>query len=215
VEATAQCQGKDLTTFLEQVSGSEHHRQEYERLAAEKAKKDDDARYLFARKGNAVNEKNRVVQQKDEANKYRRLEAERRTLQREFFLFRLHGVAKQLEEIGNVGERAHKARDDVHKDINIDECKIDEADRARAQSHLTTMQVDRALNSNRSRFDRIIPELMAARSKIGVLQRRLEDIERRIVRKMIIRRQSCNHSSQNCKRSKPSLNKQSRILPNS
>jgi len=51
VEATAQRQGKDLTTFFEQVSGSEHHRQEYERLAAEKAKKEDDADIFLPRKG--------------------------------------------------------------------------------------------------------------------------------------------------------------------
>eukprot|EP00913_Durusdinium_trenchii_P018372 g17258.t1 len=49
VEAAAQRQGKELTGFLEQVSGSIAMRAEYEKLASEKASKEDVARDLYTR----------------------------------------------------------------------------------------------------------------------------------------------------------------------
>ncbi|CAE8636377.1 unnamed protein product, partial [Polarella glacialis] len=68
VTAAAHCQGKDLTNFFEKVSGSISFREEYERLAAEKAKKEDSARDLYTKKRNALNEKKQMSQQKVEAD---------------------------------------------------------------------------------------------------------------------------------------------------
>lgn len=46
VEATAQRQGKELTAFFEQISGSDGFQKEYETLAAEKNKLEEQARLM-------------------------------------------------------------------------------------------------------------------------------------------------------------------------
>mmetsp|Transcript_78339 Transcript_78339/g.229596 ORF Transcript_78339/g.229596 Transcript_78339/m.229596 type:complete len:1236 (+) Transcript_78339:77-3784(+) len=176
VEATAQRQGKDLTAFFEQISGSETFRQEYERLAAEKSKKEDNARYLFTKKRNAINEKKRVVQQKDEADSYRRLETERRDLQKEFYLFRLHGISRQLDEAGGKREAARAEREELRTAVEGSRQGLERAERERAQAHLAATQAERAIVATRSKLDKVNPERVAARTRIDFLKQRIEDL---------------------------------------
>uniref|UniRef100_A0A7S4VE94 Structural maintenance of chromosomes protein n=1 Tax=Alexandrium monilatum TaxID=311494 RepID=A0A7S4VE94_9DINO len=176
VEATAQRQGKDLTAFFEQISGSEAFRQEYERLAAEKSKKEDNARYLFTKKRNAINEKKRVAQQKDEADSFRRLENERKDLQQEFYLFRLHGISRQLDEAAQKREASTAERESLRAAMESSRHSLERAERERAQAHLAATQADRAIASTRSKLDKVNPERVAARTRIDFLKQRIEDL---------------------------------------
>mmetsp|Transcript_65288 Transcript_65288/g.169650 ORF Transcript_65288/g.169650 Transcript_65288/m.169650 type:complete len:1234 (+) Transcript_65288:116-3817(+) len=177
VEAVAQRQGKDLTAFFEQISGSEAFKQDYERLAAEKAKREDNARYLFTKKRNALNEKKRVAHQKEEADEYRRMEATRNGLQREFYLFRLHGIAKQLDEAASSRMQATRERSQVQAALDAQQQSVDAADRERAQAHLTAQQTDRAMLQTRAKLDRLNPERVSARSRFNFLQQRIQDLK--------------------------------------
>jgi len=176
VEATAQRQGKDLTAFFEQISGSEAFRQEYERLVAEKAKKEDNARYLFTKKRNAINEKKRVAQQKEEADGYQRMETERRNLQREFYLFRLHGISRQLDELDGKRSEAASERDALRAALEAGRKNLEKAERERAQAHLAVAQADRGMAAARAKLDRLNPERVAARTRIDFLKQRIEDL---------------------------------------
>jgi len=176
VEATAQRQGKDLTAFFEQISGSEALRPEYERLAAEKTKREDNARYLFTKKRNAINEKKRVAQQKDEADDYVRLEGERRNLQREFCLFRLHGIARQLEESGAMQGEAMVAQERLRGAVEEGRQSLEGAERERAQAHLATGQAERALAAARAKLEKLNPECVAAKNKLAFLRLRMEEL---------------------------------------
>jgi len=77
LEAAAQRHGKGLTAFFEQVSGSAEKREEYEKLVAEKAWKEEKMRCLNTVKRNILNEKRRMQCQKSEADKYRKMESAR------------------------------------------------------------------------------------------------------------------------------------------
>jgi len=178
VEATASRQGKDLTAFFEQISGSEAFRQEYERLAAEKAKKEDNARYLFTRKRNAINEKKRVAQQKDEAEDFQRLEAERRSLQRELYLFRLHGVAVQLEAAAQARGTAGEERAGLKAALDAGRQQLEAAERERAQAHLAVSQGERAAAGVRKKLERLHPERVQGSTRLAFLQQRIEDLQR-------------------------------------
>mmetsp|Transcript_81832 Transcript_81832/g.227946 ORF Transcript_81832/g.227946 Transcript_81832/m.227946 type:complete len:1243 (-) Transcript_81832:110-3838(-) len=177
VEAVAHRQGKELTAFFEQISGSEAFRQEYERLAAEKGKVEDNVRYLFTKKRNAINEKKRVAHQKQEADEYRRLEAGRRDMQREFFLFRLHGIARQQEEAEAAEARIKGESEEIGAATKAIAKQLQTREKERAQAHLATTQAERALAGARARLDRLNPELVACQSKLAFLQQRHEDLQ--------------------------------------
>mmetsp|Transcript_23018 Transcript_23018/g.66732 ORF Transcript_23018/g.66732 Transcript_23018/m.66732 type:complete len:1247 (+) Transcript_23018:117-3857(+) len=177
VTATAQRQGRDLTAFFEQISGSEAYKQEYESLAAEKAKLEDNARYLFTKKRNALNEKKRVYQQKEEADEYRRLEAERFDLLREFFLFRLHGVARGLEAAGQGRADVLGKREKASSAFRKHQHGVDAAERERAQAHLNAQQAEKALVVCKAKLERLNPERVSARSRFNFLQQRIQELK--------------------------------------
>mmetsp|Transcript_25012 Transcript_25012/g.71446 ORF Transcript_25012/g.71446 Transcript_25012/m.71446 type:complete len:1248 (-) Transcript_25012:91-3834(-) len=177
VEATAQRQGKDLTAFFEQISGSDAYKQEYERLAAEKAKIEDNARYLFTKKRNAINEKRRVAVQKEEADEYRRLEGDRQSLQREFYLFRLHGIARQLEESSKERGRLSTQADEAKAAAKKHQSAVEAADRDRAQAHLDAQRAEKALVATKAKLDRVNPERVSAKSRFSFLQGRIQELK--------------------------------------
>ena len=177
VEATAQRQGKDLTAFFEHISGSDAFRQEYERLGAEKAKKEDQARFLFTKKRNAINEKKRVSQQKAEADEYQQLEGERVNLQREFYLFRLHGVERQISDVSSKRAVVAEERAGVKADLKRGAETSDGVDRRRAQEHLAANQAWRAVGTIRTKVEKATTEHTAASSRLAFLRQRIELIE--------------------------------------
>eukprot|EP00971_Amphidinium_carterae_P215867 4284922-Amphidinium_carterae.1 len=158
VEATAQRQGKDLTAFFEQVSGSDAYRQEYERLAAEKSKKEDAARYLFTKKRHAVNEKKRVLQQKEEAEEFKKLEQERKDLQREFYLFRLHAHERQLEAMAAQLEAADRDMNGVNLTVEEEKSALEQAEQEKAKAHLAQVQAQRAATATKQQLEKLNPE---------------------------------------------------------
>eukprot|EP00931_Biecheleriopsis_adriatica_P056176 TRINITY_DN33289_c0_g1_i4.p1 TRINITY_DN33289_c0_g1~~TRINITY_DN33289_c0_g1_i4.p1 ORF type:complete len:1232 (+),score=357.23 TRINITY_DN33289_c0_g1_i4:101-3796(+) len=176
VEATAQRQGKDLTAFFEQISGSDAFKQEYERLAAEKAKSEDQARYLFTKKRNALNERKRISQQKEEADEYRQLETVRRDLQREFYLFRLHILDAQLRELASVRSASAEERQVLSSEMESGRRRQETADQERAKTRLALQQVERELATARAKLEKLHPERITAKSRLAFVQQRLEEL---------------------------------------
>ncbi|CAE7470690.1 SMC1 [Symbiodinium sp. CCMP2456] len=170
VEATAQRQGKDLTAFFEQISGSDSYRQDYDNLAAEKAKLEEQARYLFTKKRNAINERKRISQQKEEADEYRHLETQRNDLQREYLLFRLHSLCAQLDS-------AAETRDaELREQVEVGKRELEGGDRRRAQARLAVQQVQKELSGLKVKVERLNPERVANQSRQRFLEQRLEDM---------------------------------------
>ncbi|CAJ1452034.1 unnamed protein product, partial [Effrenium voratum] len=176
VEATAQRQGKDLTAFFEQISGSDSFRQEYESLASEKNKLEERARYLFSKKRSAVNERKRVSQQKEEADEYKHLQTVRKDLQREFTLFRLHGLTSQMERAKSTRSDAIKDREAIRTQMESEKQKFEEADRSRAKARLETQQVEKQLGGVKAKLEKFRPERVTVQSRLYFLQQRLEEL---------------------------------------
>eukprot|EP00931_Biecheleriopsis_adriatica_P114631 TRINITY_DN90554_c0_g1_i1.p1 TRINITY_DN90554_c0_g1~~TRINITY_DN90554_c0_g1_i1.p1 ORF type:complete len:1248 (-),score=332.95 TRINITY_DN90554_c0_g1_i1:339-4082(-) len=176
VEARAQSQGKDLTKFFEQVSGSESFRDEYDRLALEKAKCEDSARNMYTLKRNAQNEKKRMSQQKDEAERYTEKETERHDLQVEYFLVRLHSVEKQREELESTIEDVRRQCDEAKAATLAQEKRLEDGKQEHANMKLGLAKPDQELQDARNELDRVMPEQIKARSQFEAIQQRLEEL---------------------------------------
>ncbi|CAK9111124.1 unnamed protein product [Durusdinium trenchii] len=178
VEAAAQRQGKELTGFLEQVSGSIAMRAEYEKLASEKASKEDVARDLYTRKRNAQNEKKRMSQQKEEAERYRSIELERRKLQAEFVLFRACCADTKGEEIAASIQDLRSEVDEAQADRKEADRQVEEAEKERAQVQLAVSEVEKRLHSAKSHSHQLSPEEVQARSELQAVEKRQQETVR-------------------------------------
>eukprot|EP00928_Gymnodinium_smaydae_P017712 TRINITY_DN16774_c0_g1_i1.p1 TRINITY_DN16774_c0_g1~~TRINITY_DN16774_c0_g1_i1.p1 ORF type:complete len:1263 (-),score=355.73 TRINITY_DN16774_c0_g1_i1:101-3778(-) len=174
VEAAAQRRGKDLVHFFEQISGSLALREEYDRLAAEKSRLEESARHLFHRKRSALNEKKFLSEQKAEADRYVRLETNFRRLQVEFYLFRL-----QAEAAERARAAAEERRASLQAPLEAARQQLTAAQRARERAHLAANQASRESAAERARFERLGPELVAAKSRLAAAQQRLEDLRQK------------------------------------
>lgn len=175
VEAAAQRQGKELTTFLEQVSGSIAFRAEYEKLAADKAQREDVARDLYTRKRNALSEKKRMSQQKEEAERYRNMDTERKQLQAEFVLFRVCCAETKVQEIAANIQNLRAEVDEAQVQRKEAEQQVVEAEQQRAQVQLAVSNAEKGLQSTKGHLQQLSPDQLQARSELQALQRRQQE----------------------------------------
>lgn len=175
VEAAAQRQGKELTNFLEQVSGSIALRAEYEKLAADKAQREDVARDLYTRKRNALSEKKRMSQQKEEAERYRNMDTERKQLQAEFVLFRVCCAETKVQEIATNIQNLRAEVDEAQVQRKEAEQQVVEAEQQRAQVQLAVSNAEKGLQSTKGHLQQLSPDQLQARSELQALQRRQQE----------------------------------------
>ncbi|CAE7369255.1 SMC1, partial [Symbiodinium necroappetens] len=158
IEAAAHRQGKDLTAFFEQVSGSVALSGEYEKLASEKAAREDTARDLYTRKRDAQHEKKRMAQQKEEAEKYQEMQSEYRAMQTEFILFQLLSSESVAEELSKGIAEARREAEAIEADREAAQQKLVDADQDRLEASQATEDAERLLASARSELEQLSPE---------------------------------------------------------
>lgn len=176
VDQAAKRQGRALCQFFEQLSGSNTLREEYDRLNGERLRKEEAARHLFHRKRSAQHERKLMAHQKDEADQYMEHDAKYRKLQVEFYLFRLQGVQRRIEDaeqrrVAAEAERAPKAH-------QLDESRLQlhAAERERAEMHAAALQASRDATALRARLENGSPDLITVQGQILVLRRKLEEL---------------------------------------
>jgi len=179
IEAAAHRQGKDLTAFFEQVSGSVALSGEYEKLASEKAAREDTARDLYTRKRDAQHEKKRMAQQKEEAEKYQEMQSEYRAMQTEFILFQLLSSESVAEELSKGIAEARREAEAIEADREAAQQKLVDADQDRLEASQATEDAERLLASARSELEQLSPEQSQVQAELQSAQRRHEELSTR------------------------------------
>lgn len=177
VEAAAQRQGKELTNFLEQVSGSLAYRDEYEALAKEKAQKEDFARCLYTKRRNVVNEKKRLGQQTAEAHMYREKEIERRQLEVEFYLFQFHLIAWQAEDAGRRSEDAERGQSRLRSEAEQTQAEMSVAERSQGQIRLEVTQAVQAQSRAREGLGSKDEATISVRERLAFVRQKVQDLK--------------------------------------
>eukprot|EP00930_Biecheleria_cincta_P002590 TRINITY_DN103598_c0_g1_i1.p1 TRINITY_DN103598_c0_g1~~TRINITY_DN103598_c0_g1_i1.p1 ORF type:complete len:1252 (-),score=375.66 TRINITY_DN103598_c0_g1_i1:383-4138(-) len=176
LEAAVQRQGKDLTDFFEKVSGSKTLCDDYDRLRAQKAQGEEDARDLYAKKRNAQNEKKQMSQQNDELTKYRQLEADRNNLQIEYYLFRLHSAEKLAAERGEAIEAARHEQGEAETVLESSRQQLESAEQKRALVHIAVKDAARAVKSAGDRLQKAVPEQIEIKSQLQAAEAQLQEL---------------------------------------
>lgn len=177
VDAAAKKQGKELTQLLEQVSGSIVFKEEYDRLALEMEQKEHEARNCFSRRHDASKEKRFASKQKEEAETYRKLEASKKALHAEHYLFRLHCASSQAQTLQSEVAAADNDRLQAEVALARSHSRLEAADSERAKASLASNTAERALAGSRERLARVSCELSQVRSKLEVLQSKLQELK--------------------------------------
>ncbi|XP_050205176.1 structural maintenance of chromosomes protein 1 [Mercurialis annua] len=116
VESIASKNPKELTALLEQISGSEDLKREYEELEEKKASAEEKSALVYQKKRTVVLERKQKKEQKEEAEKHLRLQEQLKALKKEHFLWQLYTIDKDI----------HKFNDDLESEIRNREAVMHE-----------------------------------------------------------------------------------------
>ncbi|RVX19157.1 Structural maintenance of chromosomes protein 1 [Vitis vinifera] len=113
VESIASKNPKELTGLLEQISGSEDLKKDYEDLEEQKARAEEKSALVYQKKRTIVMERKQKKEQKEEAEKHLRLQEQLKSLKKEHFLWKLLNIEKDIAKINEDLEAENKSREDV------------------------------------------------------------------------------------------------------
>ncbi|KAF3574086.1 hypothetical protein F2Q69_00061838 [Brassica cretica] len=126
VESVASKNSKELTGLLEQISGSDELKKEYEELEEKKASAEEKAALIYQKKKTIGAEKKLKKAQKEEAEKHLKLQEELKALKREHFLWQLYNIENDIEKANEDVDAEKNNRKDVMAKLEKFEHEADE-----------------------------------------------------------------------------------------
>ncbi|XP_042407502.1 structural maintenance of chromosomes protein 1-like [Zingiber officinale] len=113
VESIASKNPKELTALLEQISGSDELKKDYEDLEEQKAQAEEKSALVYQEKRTIVMERKQKKAQKEEAEKHMLLQEELKSLKIEHFLWQLFNIENEMEKISDELDKEKKKLEEV------------------------------------------------------------------------------------------------------
>ncbi|KAL1212546.1 Structural maintenance of chromosomes protein 1 [Cardamine amara subsp. amara] len=211
VESIASKNPKELTGLLEQISGSEELKKEYEELEEKKTSAEEKAALLYQKKKTIGTEKKLKKAQKEEAEKHLRLQDELKALKREHFLWQLYNIENDIEKAtDNVDADRENLKDLM---IELDKFEVEAKKRKAEQAKYLKeiAQREKKIAERSSKLGRIQPELLRFKEEIARIKSKIESNRKEVDRR---KKEKGKHSKEieQMQKSVMELNKQMEIL---
>ncbi|CAL9753590.1 unnamed protein product [Musa acuminata subsp. burmannicoides] len=113
VESIASKNPKELTSLLEQISGSDELKKDYEELEEQKARAEEKSALIYQEKRTVVMERKQKKAQKEEAEKHLRLQEELKSLKKEHFLWQLFNIENDIEKLNGELDSENRKLEEV------------------------------------------------------------------------------------------------------
>lgn len=159
VESIAMKNVKERTQLFEQISGSNVYKEDYESMKNEMTKAEQETQFSYHRKKGIAAERKEAKQEKDEAEKYRKLRDDSNSFRVQIMLFRLFYNGREIEELNNENTSKDK---DLKKNIDKREelegkVKQKKQEQGKIMREITTierdiMEKEKELNKKRPHY---------------------------------------------------------------
>ncbi|XP_068664657.1 structural maintenance of chromosomes protein 1 isoform X2 [Aristolochia californica] len=183
VESIASKNPKELTALLEQISGSDDLKKDYEDLEDQKARAEEEFALIYQKKKTVSTEKKQKKQQKDEAEKHLRLQEQLKSLKKEHFLWQLLNVEKDIQKTSADLESEKKNLEDVSKVQGEYENNIITRKKEQA-GYLKEMTLcDKKLAKKKGDLDKKQPELLKLKEEMTRINSKIKSNRRELQKK--------------------------------
>ena len=175
VESIAAKTPKELTALIEQISGSDQLKDEYDQLAQELAAAEDTVVFVNKKIKGISAEKKQFKDQKVEADRFVELQTQQKELQRTEALMQLFYLQQDLVKLTQEKERKRKEMDKLRKqqaDADALQDRV-KADLARVQQQLQSKE--REMRRWEEELATRRPEAIAAQEAVSHVKRRVEE----------------------------------------
>ncbi|KAJ3677874.1 hypothetical protein LUZ60_001677 [Juncus effusus] len=183
VESIASKNPKELTALIEQISGSDELKREYEDLNEQMARAQSDSALVYSEKRNIVAERKQKKVQKEEAEKHLRLQEELKMMKTKHFLWQLCNIERDMERIEAELEEEREGLNAVQKDGK--ECKHELDAKKKEQSVYLKRIVSSEKNMARKKqeLDKKQPDLLKLKEQVSRIKSKMKSCSKELEKK--------------------------------
>ncbi|GLU07763.1 hypothetical protein SLE2022_247110 [Rubroshorea leprosula] len=192
VESIASKNPKELTALLEQISGSEELKREYEDLEEKKAMAEEKSALVYQKKRTIVMERKQKKEQKEEAEKHLRLQNDLKSLKKDYFLWQLFNIEKDISKMNEDLEGEKSSREDVMLEIQQFGDEINEKNKEQAKYLKEIAQRERKIADRSTRLDKSQPELLKLNEEMSRIKSKIKSCRKELDKKKAERKRHAN-----------------------
>ncbi|KAK4795735.1 hypothetical protein SAY86_028061 [Trapa natans] len=183
VESIASKNPKELTVLLEQISGSEELKRDYESLEAEKAAAEEKSALAYQKKRTVVMERKQKKEQKEEAEKHLRLQEKLKTMKQEYYLWQLYNTEKDITKTNDELENERRNREGVLRELEDFENEASKKKKEQAKYLKEIAQCEKKIAEKSNKLDRNQPELLKLKEEMSRIRSKIESSKKELERK--------------------------------
>nr|VDD57364.1 unnamed protein product [Brassica oleracea] len=180
VESVASKNSKELTGLLEQISGSDELKKEYEELEEKKASAEEKAALIYQKKKTIGAEKKLKKAQKEEAEKHLKLQEELKALKREHFLWQLYNIENDIEKANEDVDAEKNNRKDVMAKLEKFEHEAGKRKVEQAKYLKEIAQREKKIAERSSKLGKYQPELLRLKEEIARIKSKIESSRKEV-----------------------------------
>jgi structural maintenance of chromosome 1 len=177
VEAIASKSPKDLTRLVEQISGSDELKDEYERLRDIQDKAMEASTFAFNKKRTLTNEIKAVQDQKDDAVKYEQLVLQRMDLISEQVMWKLFHVEAAAKECDKSIEKLRADLGAAEANVQKAEAQVKDSRKSQAKVNKDVLALEKQLKKAQADLDACAPESLLVDEKHRFVANKLKTLQ--------------------------------------
>ena len=181
IEAVASKSPKDLTDLIEQVSGSEEIKKDYEASLKERHRCEDEQHAAFTKRKALATQRKQMKEQKDEAEKHLHMQEELHQMRVEHVLFKLFHIDFDVERHGEAITELEEALKDHETRAETCAAETEEKRKMKASHSKQVMMLERKIAQHKADADRRNPtavktkeETLRARKKLDLAKKQFD-----------------------------------------
>ncbi|XP_073148877.1 structural maintenance of chromosomes protein 1 [Henckelia pumila] len=183
VESIASKNPKELTALLEQISGSEEYKRQYEELEQQKAEVDEKAVLAHQKKKTISAEKKQKKLQKEEAEKHIKLQDQLKSLKQEHFLWQLLNIQKDIEKANEDLDVEENVRKEIVDELGNYEAEASKKKKEQIGYLKDIAQRERRITEKRSKIDKSQPEHVRLKEAILRITSKIKSTNKELSKK--------------------------------
>lgn len=188
VESIASKNPKELTALLEQISGSEEHKREYEEFEEKKALAEEKTALVHQKKKTIVMERKQKKEQKEEAEKHIRLQEKLKSVKKEHFLWQLFSIDNDFSKTSEELEIEKQKQQKLVDELNEYERKKREKEKEKGKLQKELNKCERKILEKNNKLDKNQPELLKMKEEMSHIKTKINRTSKELDKKREERR---------------------------
>ncbi|KAB2602290.1 structural maintenance of chromosomes protein 1 [Pyrus ussuriensis x Pyrus communis] len=183
VESIASKNPKELTALLEQISGSDELKRDYEKYEEEKSEAEQKASLVYQRKRTIVLERRQKKEQKEEAEKHLRLQDQLKSLKKEHSLWQLFNIENDIAKMTEELEAEKKSREQVMQEIDEFQLEANNKKKEQAKYLKEIAQCEKKISDRNNKLDKSQPDLLKLKEEMSRINAKIKKSEKELAKK--------------------------------